>query len=177
MAVIDGSGRPVANQAVSVQVFASNFAKGYWQLDTIVVGLDTLNVWRRYNYQPCATEDTNRNFTLAAGEDINNNGRLEVNNPVAIISGADLVADVNGVVNFITDAEGKFDFKVRYPKNYSQWMNFEMKATTRVFGSEMASVTVQGLPLASSDVTTADGGTRPNINSPFGVVASCSSAN
>ncbi|MFA9204038.1 MAG: hypothetical protein ACEQSD_08580, partial [Flavobacteriales bacterium] len=177
MAVIDGSGRPVANQAVSVQVFASGFAKGYWQLDTVVVGQDTINVWRRYNYQPCATEDTNRNFTLDAGEDINTNGRLEVNNPVAIVSGNDLVADVNGVVNFITDAEGKFDFKVRYPKNYSQWMNFEMKATTRVFGSEMASVTVQGLPLASSDVTTADGGTRPNITSPFGVVASCSAAN
>jgi protocatechuate 3,4-dioxygenase beta subunit len=174
MAVIDGSGRPVANQAVSVQLFASDYAKGFWRLVPVVINGDTVNVWQLFNYQSCDTEDQNRNFTLDLGEDLNGNGKIEAANPVAIIAN-NVPADVNGVVTFVTDNEGKFDFEVRYPKIYSQWLEFEMKATTRVFGSEYTSVTLQGLPVAAADITTNDGGTRPNITSPFGTVPSCNS--
>jgi len=176
MAVVDGSGRPVANQAVSVQLFASEYAKGFWRLESIPLNSgDVLNVWVRENYQECDTEDQNRNFTLDSGEDRNNNGRIEVANPVAIVASNEIPADANGVVTFTTDAEGKFDFEVRYSKIYSEWMQFEMKATTRVFGSELASVTLQNLPVRASDVSTTNGGTRPNVISPFGTVASCNS--
>lgn len=187
MAVVDGSGRPVPNQPVSVQLFASKFSKGNFVFappSSQVIGgvaIDVPSGFIKFE-QSCDTEDQNRNFTLdlvnatpGTGEDRNGNGLLEISNPIAIVAD-NVVADANGVVTFVTDEEGKFDFNIRYSKIYAEWARFEMKATTRVFGSETASVTTQSLPVRATDVDDTEG-TRPNMLSPFGQVLSCNSPN
>ena len=179
VAVIDGSGKPVANQTVSLRLFASSFNKGqfnYTPTSTVVIGGVPVDVPANFSRSAvsCATEDQNRNFTLDAGEDRNNNGQLDIRNPVAIVQN-DQAQPVNGLITFKTDSEGKFDFNIRYPKIYAQWATFEMKATTRVYGSEFSSITTHGLPVAAEDISLSDG-TRPNLLSPLGVQLDCSSA-
>lgn len=78
------------------------------------------NVW-------CVNEDTNRNGTLEAGEDINHTTALEPAKSEIVLS------YVNGNK---TDANGQLLIQLSYPQNVGGWLAYTIKATTSVVGSE-----------------------------------------
>ena len=115
-------------------------------------------------------EDVNNNGVLdSTFEDINNNGRLDPINPVTILGGQ---VSEDGYT-FVTDEEGKVDFTIRYPKQYSSWTNIEFQTTTRldVIDGNVQSL-IMTLPFAADDISTTDDAViTPWINnaSPFGL--------
>ena len=69
---------------------------------------------------------------------------------------------------FITDSQGKFDFKVRYGKNYSNWLRVNLKASTIVSTKDNTMALSFVPPVAVVDVDNTDGKDRPDQISPFG---------
>ena len=119
------------------------------------------------------TEDSNYNYTLdkdnspILNEDKNNNGSLEAINPVAIIGGT--VSNDN--YTFVTDAEGRADFEIRYPLRYAEWVKVRFDATTFLNGSESTQSINYILPSAEGDIVINDSNLMtPWIDntSPFG---------
>lgn len=178
ISVMDGSGRAVANKEVSIKSYATEYAQGkvcllgstttYQKKDEVeldengkVVKVTTpepkvkseiIPIFLKSNWK--MTEDGNYNYTLDKdrdfifNEDKNGNNTLEAINPVAIIGGT-----VSGDgYTFVTDANGRADFSIRYPMRYSNWVKVRFDATTLLDGSEnMQSINYQ-LPSAESDL-------------------------
>jgi len=196
ISVMDGSGRAVPNQAVSIKSYATEYAQGiYCLLDSTTTyqaaDIDELdefgNVIKTTTPEPKVfsektpvplksvwypTEDTNYNYTLDSdstlNEDKNNNGTLEAINPVAILVNGQL-ADDN--YTFTTNAEGRADFEIRYPLRYSNWVKVRFDVTTLLNGSENIQSINYQLPTSVDDLVV-NGSTlvTPWINntSPFG---------
>ena len=178
ISVVDGSGRAVPNKEVSIQSYATEYAQGrYCLLDSTVtyqkadeierneqgdiIGTTTpepltksekvaVSIPQEFGFLP--TEDSNYNFTLDSDpildEDRNNNGILEAINPVAIIGGT--VSDDG--YTFITNAEGRADFEIRYPLRYSNWVKVRFDASTSLNGSESTQSVNYRLPSLDSDL-------------------------
>lgn len=70
---------------------------------------------------------------------------------------------------YTTDAEGKFDFVIRYPKIYAQWLNVQVGASSKVATLPTRTTYNLGLPSVTSDYST-DGTYGPNLRSPYGVL-------
>ncbi len=193
IAVMDGSGRAVPNQAVSIKSYATEYAQGkYCLLDSTVTyqAADITDkdgnvttpepqsfsektpVPLRSDWYP--TEDANYNYTLdrdadlIVNEDKNLNGALEAINPVTILVNGQL-ADDNYTLT--TNAEGRADFEIRYPLHYSNWVKVRFDTTTIVNGSENIQSINYQLPTSVDDLTV-NGSTllTPWVNntSPFG---------
>lgn len=204
--VVDAAGKPIANQPVTVKLFAHSYKVG-----RIIATKDAndKNIWVQAATDWVPSEDKNRNFTLDPGEDGStirtpvanflatasptyrqhiynalgydngNNkcestnsgsgslcytdGVLQAKNPV-VIEGGTLA---NGVYNFRTDDQGKFDFKLRYPKGYGDWLRLEIGTDTNVSGSEFSNVDYYDLEVAEGDVELGDNAKRPNWISPY----------
>jgi len=178
ISVVDGSGRAVPNKEVSIQSYATGYAQGrYCLLDSTVtyqkadeierndqgdiIGTTTpepltksekvaISIPQEFGFLP--TEDSNYNFTLDSdpilNEDRNNNGILEAINPVAIIGGT--VSDDG--YTFVTNAEGRADFEIRYPLRYSNWVKVRFDASTSLNGSESTQSVNYRLPSLDSDL-------------------------
>ncbi|MGP5550736.1 hypothetical protein ACTXNE_08610 [Psychrobacter namhaensis] len=182
ISVMDGSGRAVPNQEVSVKSYATQYAQGrvclldstvtYQAADTeekdengnIIsitpepkVFSEKSPIYLESNWIP--TEDLNYNYTLDQDEDINfnsdgsiGNGQLETINPVAIIGGT--LSDDG--YSFVTDDEGRADFEIRYPMRYSSWVKVRFDASTFVNGSENTQSINYRLPVLEGDVSVSD---------------------
>ena len=197
ISVMDGSGRAVPNQEVSVKSYATEYAQGkYCLLDSTVtyqaadikefdengklISVTTPEprsfsektpVPLKSGWYP--TEDANYNYTLdkdtdiILNEDKNANGTLEAINPVAIIGGT--VSDDS--YTFVTNNEGRADFEIRYPLRYSNWVKVRFDASTFLNGSENTQSINYQLPTSVDDLSV-NGSTliTPWINntSPFG---------
>ena len=178
ISVVDGSGRAVPNKEVSIQSYATEYAQGrycllnstvtYQKADEIerndqgdIIGTTTpepltksekvaVSVPQEFGFLP--TEDSNYNFTLDSdpifNEDRNNNGILDAINPVAIIGGT--VSDDG--YTFVTNAEGRADFEIRYPLRYSNWVKVRFDASTSLNGSESTQSVNYRLPSLDSDL-------------------------
>lgn len=187
IAVMDGSGRPVANQQVSLKSYATRFAQGlvclsessltYQAKDVTDKDGNVTTTEPQVSSKKSAvffrsgwlnTEDPQYNYILDQGDDTNGNGTLEAINPVTILGGT---LGEDGYT-FITDAEGKVDFQIRYPKIYSSWTQVRFDATTLLNGSEnVQSFNVQLSGLVGDVSIVEDGIVTPYVNnsSPFGV--------
>ena len=179
ISVMDGSGRAVANQEVSIKSYATEYAQGvYCLLDSTTTyqaaDIDELdefgNVIQTTTPEPQVfsektpvplrsdwypTEDANYNYTLdqdsdpILNEDRNLNGTLEAINPVTIIGGT--LSDDG--YSFVTDDEGRADFEIRYPLRYSNWVKVRFDASTFVNGSENTQSINFQLPVAVDDLS------------------------
>ncbi|WP_299187212.1 Ig-like domain-containing protein [uncultured Psychrobacter sp.] len=197
ISVMDGSGRAVPNQEVSIKSYATEYAQGvYCLLDSTttyqaadieeldengkVIQVTTpepqtysekTSVPLKSDWYP--TEDANYNYTLdqdsdpILNEDKNFSGKLEAINPVTILGGT---VSEDGY-SFITDDEGRADFDIRYPLRYSNWVKVRFDASTFVNGSENTQSINYQLPTSVDDLII-NGSTliTPWINnaSPFG---------
>jgi len=179
ISVMDGSGRAVANQEVSIKSYATEYAQGVYcllnstttyqaadidELDEFGNVIQTTTpepqvfsektpVPLRSDWYP--TEDANYNYTLdqdsdpILNEDRNLNGTLEAINPVTIIGGT--LSDDG--YSFVTDDEGRADFEIRYPLRYSNWVKVRFDASTFVNGSENTQSINFQLPVAVDDLS------------------------
>ncbi|WP_351118994.1 Ig-like domain-containing protein [Psychrobacter sp. SMN/5/1215-MNA-CIBAN-0208] len=178
ISVMDGSGRAVANQEVSIKSYATEYAQGvYCLLDSTTTyqaaDIDELdefgNVIKTTTPEPKVfsektpvplksdwypTEDANYNYTLdqdsdpILNEDKNSSGKLEAINPVTIL-GSKVSEDG---YSFITDDEGRADFEIRYPLRYSNWVKVRFDASTFVNGSENTQSINYQLPTSVDDL-------------------------
>lgn len=193
IAVMDGSGRVVPNQKVSIKSYATEYAQGkYCLLDSTVTyqAADIIDkdgnvttpepqsfsektpVPLRSDWYP--TEDANYNYTLDRDTDLivnenkNANGTLEAINPVTILVNGQL-ADDNYTLT--TNSEGRADFEIRYPLHYSNWVKVRFDTTTFVNGSENIQSINYQLPTSVDDLSV-NGSTLltpwSNNTSPFG---------
>ena len=187
IAVMDGSGRPMANQKVSLKSYATRFRQGLVcvaERNSTIISKDSVDAEGnpvigevRSSSEKIAgifssgwfgTEDPQYNYILDKGDDTNGNNTLEPINPVTILGGT---LDDDGYT-FITDSEGKVDFQIRYPKAYANWTQVRFDATTLLNGSEnLQSFNVELPVLVDDIVINEDSIITPYINnaSPFGV--------
>ncbi|OOG51477.1 hypothetical protein B0E49_15785 [Polaromonas sp. C04] len=111
VAVADSAGVAVANAIVSASVDITYYGKGSYA---------AARTW-------CLNEDTNRNGFLDVGEDVNGNGKLDPRK-------ADVILSFTG--SNVTGSNGRTTIQVEYPQNVATWIDYTVKVTTSVAGSE-----------------------------------------
>jgi hypothetical protein len=166
ISVMDGSGRAVPNQEVSIKSYATQYAQGRVCLLDSTVTYQAADIKEKdengqditttpepkvfsekspifLQSEWITTEDLNYNYTLDQDEDIDKN--VDANGNIVIgnkqLDPINPVAIIGGTVSedgytFITDDEGRADFEIRYPLRYSNWVKVRFDASTFVNGSE-----------------------------------------
>lgn len=180
ISVMDGSGRAVANQEVSIKSYAIEYAQGrVCALDSTiayqpkdVIELDEKgNVASVTTPEPkvkseiipiflkskswIPTEDPEFNYTLDKDADVIDKETNKVNGRLDPINP---VAIIGGTVSkdgysFVTDEEGRADFAIRYPVRYSSWVKVRFDSSTFVNGSENVQSINYVLPVSENDIS------------------------
>lgn len=183
ISVMDGSGRAVPNQEVSIKSYATQYAQGRVCLLDSTVTYQAADIKEKdENGQDITTtpepkvfsekspiflqsgwittEDLNYNYTLDQDEDIDKN--VDANGNIVIgnkqLDPINPVAIIGGTVSedgytFITDDEGRADFEIRYPLRYSNWVKVRFDASTFVNGSENTQSINYQLPSEVNDLS------------------------
>jgi len=128
--VADSNGNPVSDTSVSLSTWPTSYRTGNWSEDDEVVFVPYY-VIGPYQYD---NEDTNKNLILDGDEDTgldpgHGDGELT---PPSSASGT-----VPGTVT--TDENGVANFNLVYLKQYSVWVEAEIKVSTLVLGTETTS--------------------------------------
>lgn len=168
--VTNNSGQPAANQLITISLKPKTYIKGQFK---VLVDKRQEKIWVQER-QECANEDQNFNGILDVGEDGNNNGQLEPGYKASILSKNLVSTSNNGVYNLITDANGRADFQIRYPKEYANWFTMDMTVATLVDGSESSQSRGINFPISTDDQDLSLV-KRPNLISPFGTELNCAS--
>jgi hypothetical protein len=176
---VDTQGAPVVNVPITASVLPVAYGKGFfdgcpggtnWVANYTTLGSDP----NAYKGQAlCENEDTDytgniNSLGVVGGQpvkDYNTNGRLDPGN-VAV------VAPSSGV----TDANGRFDITVTYPRDHAIWTVVELRASTTVQGTESSTSATFTLLGAVSDYAcgiSPPGGTT----SPYGLATTCADPN
>lgn len=111
IAVADAAGNAVVDARISASVDLRRYGKGLYAVPRL---------W-------CLNEDTNRNGTLDIGEDLDGNGVLSPRK-------ADVILSFVGANT--TGTNGRATVQVEYPQNVATWLEYAIKVTTSVAGSE-----------------------------------------
>ena len=195
VSVVDFDGKPLARQKVEMDITPLTYLKGryLWALAP-VMGEDPKAKWvaAGTNYYDLS----NPNIYLSNGIPMNNSGtpddmsddfivptkfnplqQCEVSPTGTAITNSE-VSNIpvkvptflgqGATATYTTDDEGKFDFTIRYPKIYAQWLNVQIGASSQVATLPFRTTYNLGLPALSSDYS-ADGTYGPNLNSPYGI--------
>lgn len=118
IAVADSAGYAITGAVLSVSVDIPRYRKA-----AAYNSVDPNQIW-------CLNEDTNRNGfvdKLPLNEDVNNNGKLEPRK-------ADIVVYFAGSNK--TDETGRARIKAEWAQNLATWLQYVVKVTTNVEGSE-----------------------------------------
>lgn len=187
--VIDFDGKPLSNQEVTLDITPISYVKGrnLWALAPVPTQEPTMK-WVFGNQEYYLNNIAiNNNGTLNDPSDdtlfptvINNvtlcpadpNGTTVNGVPVKVVSFTKSSAALGNTVTYVTDSDGKFDFSIRYPKNYAQWLNVRVGASSTVATLPTRTTYDLGLPALSTDYST-DGTTSPNEVSPYGTTTNC----
>lgn len=166
--VVDTAGNAIANQKISIAVDGTHFIKGFyeWVRDySYTEGADGGWSWlayRRWSRDYTIYENSIPRRITTFVECPSN----EFPNPVAILSRTGEV--LGTTASFTTDSQGKFDFKVRYGRNYSNWVRVDLKASTTVSTKDNLTALSFVPPVAADDVDDDEGKWRPDRVSPYG---------
>ncbi|MDM8516649.1 invasin domain 3-containing protein [Desulfobacterales bacterium HSG16] len=139
MAIVsDANGNPVPKAKVSLKLWPSKYRTGYWVNCTNGSGCCLLPTGEYEN------EDINRNLIHDPGEDLNKDGDLTPKNSTAGTIDAFVETDDNGIATF--------DWI--YMKEYAQWVEVEISASTTVLGTETRSTLTTWTKALAIDATT-----------------------
>ncbi|WP_050041789.1 Ig-like domain-containing protein [Acinetobacter modestus] len=166
--VVDTAGNPIANQKISISLELVSFMKGEfnWVREASYTQLSDgtfswLSFWRwSRDYITVENNIPKRITTFVecpTNEYASNIAILSMNN-----------TPLGTKTTFTTDSQGKFDFKVRYGKNYSNWLRANIVAATTVSTKDNTMALSFVPPVAVSEVDDAEGKFRPDKISPFG---------
>ena len=178
--VADGSGSPLQDATVEVSIEPVEYYKGTMRLYDINGLLNddsaewSASKWAPYDHVVCESEDDNGNriLDIAEGEDTNNNGELDPQDPalLAPVLDATTATLVGGALT--TDARGSGYFELMYPASNAQWSKVKITARAQALGAEAEDSFITSLPLIA--VRAADiVNSPPNYVSPYGESYSC----
>lgn len=163
--VTDSAGNPVKDKKVDFALVPLAYAKGSFAPCGVTLSDGTLSTKPVFvQTESCASEDTDTDGLLDAGEDLNSSGRLEPTNAATVTNSA------------VTDSDGKVLATVIYPQSHALWNKVRLTARILVSGSEYIESTDLVLPVLAADVGSCDI-SPPNAVSPYGVDASCLTKN
>ncbi len=192
--VVNFDGKPVANQNVTLSITPTTYFKGQYLWDRSSNVDDGLKptwigpnefyyganvyikdgVFLNNNGTPDdETDDTPatpfNNTVRACAVSENDPTNVWVTNPLGGTMSVRVVSFLNQstTATFKTDAQGKFDFVIRYPKEYAQWVSAVMDATTTVDGNTTQITYRLRLASVINDYDS-NGVWGPNIRSPYG---------
>lgn len=143
------------------------YRKGQWVLpasDPTDCGSQTTG-WCLVTTALCLNEDALGTGIYNAGEDLNNNGRLDPGDVAAVSPGT-----------ITTDNTGTANVNVTYPEDHAIWVQVILTATATVSGTESSTTSTFFLPILASYVTSTTQ-SPPGQISPYGVSASCANPN
>lgn len=182
--VADGSGTPLEDATVKLSIRPIRYTKGYMVLVNeggFEYAPDIEN-WSAHHWAMwgnsvnCTSEDANGNRILDSGEDFNNNGSLDPQDPAALAAiEDDGYATISGG-SLTTDKNGSGFFEMLYPASNSLWSYVEITARAEALGAEADDSFRTILPLPSSEVTEEDEIPANHI-SPYGSDLDCSNTN
>jgi len=177
---VDSGGAPLQNAPITVKILPLAYGKGvltcvgsatYWTpaYSTLTTDPDSYN-----GTQMCLNEDTdytgNINSLGLSGippkpvKDYNTSGKLEPGN-VAVVSPS----------SGNTDANGRLDVTITYPRDHSYWVWETLIASTTVQGTESSTSSSFVLRGAQADYQCSIG--PPGPVSPYGVGTTCADPN
>ncbi|MFL9471335.1 hypothetical protein ACKERC_03485 [Acinetobacter baumannii] len=172
--VTDVDGKPLPNQDVVMGVNALAYYKGrYGFVDTSnpTDGKpgEYLPVIRAACTSPVQAVNVN-------GDVINQLKPLKENSTVQVVSYINSAGTAATNNKYTTDANGRFDLKIQYPKIYASWLTVQLTAKSTVSGSLIKGSTSLTLGYLTKDVSLTDLN-GPNMESPYGIDPNCSNGN
>ena len=166
--VVDTAGNPIANKNISISLDLVSFYKGYFKwIRDYSYGQSADGLWSwfsslRWSRDYMMYENSVAKRVTTFVECPSN----EFPNPIAILGVNNSILGTN--YTFTTDSQGKFDFKVRYGRNYSNWLRVNINASTTVSTKENLTALSFMPSVADVDVDDMDGKWRPDDISPYG---------
>ncbi|MCE6568217.1 hypothetical protein KSB39_08790 [Acinetobacter baumannii] len=172
--VTDVDGKPIPNQDVVMGVNALAYYKGrYGFVDTSnpTDGKpdEYLPVIRTACTSPVQAVNVN-------GDVINQLKPLKEKSTVQVVSYINSAGTAATNNKYTTDANGRFDLKIQYPKIYASWLTVQLTAKSTVSGSLIKGSTSLTLGYLTKDVSLTDLN-GPNMESPYGIDPNCSNGN
>jgi hypothetical protein len=175
---VDSGGAPLQNAPITLKILPVAYGKGvlgctsggkYW---TPVYSTLTTDTHSYNGTQMCVNEDIDYTGNIAslgvAGgfgvKDYNTSNKLEPGN-IAVVSPS----------SGTTDAKGRLDVTITYPRDHSYWVWERLEASTTVQGTESSTSSSFILQGAQTDYDCSIG--PPGPVSPYGVAALCSLPN
>jgi hypothetical protein len=162
ISVADSAGNAKPDVALSISLDLPQYRKGFYTL----VG----DRWVKNGGDRaiCPNEDGNRNGVLEAGEDTNNNGRLDPGRSDVIVR----------LLSPRTAADGTAVVEITYAKSFATWVDAWITVSASgVGGTEGRATFVEApVPAAASAITNKDVSPAFAI-SPYGTAASCAVVN
>lgn len=166
----NSAGQPIANTSVTLSITPVKYFKGTYVLPLIG------DFWIPVSTAQCINEDAdldgkldaNENDGSATAPDDNADGILWPGNVITVSSGT-VTTNENGFANF----------EVRYPQQFGNWLEVELKASRIVSGTESVNTATFVPPISSDDgkVTQSPPGrsySNPSaVGSPFGRGSDC----
>lgn len=172
--VTDVDGKPISNQDVIMGVNALTYNKGFYGFfDTNTPPDGTADKYLPAVITQCITPTIKVN---SGGKEIDQLKPVKAGTSVQVISFINAEGTPATDNKYTTDANGRFDLKVQYPKIYASYLNIQLLADSVVAGKSISGSTSFGLSYLVSDVVVADG-IAPNIESPYGLSTNCLDGN
>ena len=160
VSVVDFDGKPLSNQEVAMDITPTFYIKGRYTWDLVTDALGNQKEdWVIHPTVACPANPLGAAVTNSQVTNI----------PVKVPT---FLGSAGTTAKYTTDSDGKFDFTIRYPKIYSQWLNVQIAAASTVATLPTRTVYDLGLPPLSSDYST-DGSYGPNLMSPYGTNSTC----
>ena len=194
VSVVDFDGKPLANQKVVMDITPTTYFKGryIWALAPEVGSPSPKVKWVAAGESYYDVDPTNTNiYYNDDGVPMDNNGTpnnasddvgiVPTTNPITACSAAPEGTPVGdtpvkvptflgqgATATYTTDKDGKFDFIIRYPKIYAQWLNVQIGASSEVASLPTRTTYGLGLPSVTTDYSS-NGTYGPNLTSPYGL--------
>ncbi|MDO5289140.1 MAG: Ig-like domain-containing protein [Pseudomonadota bacterium] len=173
--VTNAAGAPVASQPVTITLRPGAYGVGVlcW----------TGKIWARTDTSSVSllNEDVNFNGVRDAGEpDYNGDAALSpgfVANIVPADSSGNTTGTGSSTVTLTTGSDGFAYFQMQYAKDYANWAQMQVQATTRVGGSESTNRMALNWLMGMADDYTEETVSPPGSVSPYGAAGlSCAAA-
>jgi Bacterial Ig-like domain (group 1) len=176
---VDSGGAPLPNAPITMKILPVAYGKGVMggcasgSPNWVAVYATSPNDPYAYNNLPlCRNEDTDytgniNSLGVVNGKpvkDYNGNGKLDPGN-IAVVSPS----------TGTTDANGRLDVKITYPRDHAYWVEVMLVASTIVQGTESSTSSTFMLEGALTDYACTEG--PPGAVSPYGVAATCANPN
>ena len=169
--VTDVDGKPLPNQDVVMGVNALSYNKGNYNFfDTDLPPDGKVDKYLPDVITQCFSPITKVNIDGKQIDQLQPVKQGQTVQVVSFINAEDQPATDN---KYTTDANGRFDLKIQYPKIYAGYLNIQILANSIVSGKSINGSTSLGLSYLISDVDI-ENGIAPNLESPYGTSLNCS---